>query len=44
MSDGGGGEGGFQHQGSGAGGGGIENSGSGVVEKWVLSVVVVKAE
>lgn len=33
MSDEGGGEGGFQHQGSGAGGGGIENSGSGVVEK-----------
>lgn len=33
MSDGGGGEGGFQHQGSGAGGGGIENTGSGVVEK-----------
>lgn len=33
MSDGGGGKGGFQHQGSGAGGGGIENSGSGVVKK-----------
>jgi len=33
MSDGGGGEGGFQPQGSGVGGRGIENSGSGVVEK-----------
>lgn len=34
MSDGGGGgEGGFQPQGSGVGGGGIENFGSGVVAK-----------
>lgn len=33
MSDGGGGERGFQPQGIGVGGGGIENSGSGVLEK-----------